>query len=199
MTNEEIWCPIKGYEGLYEVSDYGRVKSLKFGKERILKPRRDKDGYLFVTLYKNGDHKTCKVHRLVAQTFIPNPDNLPQVNHKDEDKENNSVQNLEWCDRKYNYNYGTRIQRISEKNSKPVLQYTKSGEFVKEWKSARDVQRNLGYFGTYISSCCLGKRKSAYGFIWKFKDSKDEIEDIISKMNISKQLKYKLKKQYVKL
>ena len=175
MAEEEIWCPIKGYEGIYEVSDQGRVRSLKFGKERILKPFRNKGGYLLVGLCKNGEQKKCKVHRLVAQTFIPNPDNLPEVNHKDEDKTNNFVHNLEWCDVKYNINYGTRIKRISEKMtngklSKPVLQYTKSGEFVKEWKSASDVQRNLGYFQNSISNCCNGKLKSAYGYIWKFKD-----------------------------
>ena len=170
VTMEEIWCPIKGYEGFYGVSDKGRVRSLKSGKERILKPGSDKDGYLQVGLYKNGEKKMCKVHRLVAQTFIPNPDNLPQVNHKDEDKENNSVHNLEWCSSKYNANFGTRTKKISIKISKPVLQYTKSGEFVREWKSTRAVERNLGYFHSYISNCCNGIHKSAYGYIWKFKD-----------------------------
>ena len=169
MTEDEIWCSIKGFEGLYEVSDKGRVKSIGYGKERILKPGRNKDGYLLVSLYKNIE-KICYVHRLVAQTFIPNPNNLPQVNHKDENKTNNSVQNLEWCDRKYNVNYGTRNQMVSMKLSKPILQFTKSGEFVKEWKSATDVQRNLGYSNQHISSCCKGKLKSAYNFIWKFKD-----------------------------
>ena len=167
---EEIWCPIKCYKGLYQVSDKGRVRSMKFRKERILKLSRDKNGYLKVGLCNNGEQKMYMVHRLVAQTFTPNPQNLTEVNHKDENKENNSVQNLEWCDRKYNCNYGTRIKKISEKCSKPVLQFTKDGEFVKEWKSTNDVQRNLGYFGTYISSCCNGKCKSAYNYIWKFKD-----------------------------
>ena len=167
---DEIWCPIKGYEGQYEVSDQGRVRSLKFGKERILKTGITPQGYLFVSICKNGEQKKCKVHRIVAQAFIPNPDNLPEVNHKDEDKTNNSVSNLEWCDRKYNQNYGTGIQRMAEKHSKPVLQYEKDGKFVKEWKSASDVQRNLGYFHNSISSCCTGRYKSAYGFIWKFKD-----------------------------
>ena len=167
---EEIWCTIKGYESLYEVSDQGRVRSLKFGKERILKPQRIKTGYLKVCLCKNGEIKQCLVHRLVAQAFIPNPQNLPEVNHKDENKTNNSVQNLEWCDRKYNQNYGNRTQRQADKKSKPVIQYTKSGEFVKEWKSATDVQRNLGYAYQHISHCCTGKCKSAYNFIWKFKD-----------------------------
>lgn len=170
MAEEEIWYPIKGYESLYEVSDQGRVRSLKFGKERILKPIRNTSGYLQVFLCKNGEKKTYRVHRLVAQTFIPNPHNLPEVNHKDENKENNSVHNLEWCTNKYNINYGTRTQRQAEKLSKPVLQYTKSGELVREWKSTIDVQRNLGYFQNHISSCCNGKLKSAYNFIWKFKD-----------------------------
>lgn len=167
---EEIWCPIKGFEGLYEVSDKGRVKSIGYGKERILKPRRNTRGYLRVNIYKNGEQKTYLVHRLVAKTFTPNPHNLPEVNHKDENKENNSVQNLEWCSEKYNSNFGSRNQRIADKKSKPVLQYTKSGEFVKEWKSAVDVQRNLKYSQGNISSCCNGKLKSAYGFIWKYKD-----------------------------
>ena len=166
---DEIWCRIKGYEGLYEVSNFGRVKSIGYGKERILKPLRNTRGYLQVNLWKNGEKKTYRVHRLVAQTFIPNPDNLQEVNHKDENKENNSVMNLEWCDRKSNCNYGTRNKRISEKCSKLVLQFTKDGEFVREWKSARDVQRNLGYYSKNISSCCTGRRKSANGFVWKFK------------------------------
>ena len=171
---EEIWCPIKGYESLYEVSDQGRVRSLKFGKERILKSGRDGDGYLLVGLHKNGV-KRCRVHRLVAKTFIPNPDNLPEVNHKDENKENNSVQNLEWCDRKSNCNYGTRNQRSAKSRmnnnlSKPILQFTKDGELVREWKSTRDIERNLGFNHGNISLYCNGKRKSAYGYIWKFKD-----------------------------
>ena len=163
---DEIWCPIKEYESLYEVSDKGRVKSLKFDKERILKPGKLQNGYLQVCLCKNGEKNNCMIHRLVAQAFIPNHQNLPEVNHKDEDKTNNSVLNLEWCDQKYNSNYGTRNQRIS----KPVLQYEKSGEFVKEWKSTRDVQRNLNYNQSNISRCCNGKIKSAYDFIWKYKD-----------------------------
>ena len=167
---EEIWRTIKGYENIYEVSDKGRVRSLKFGKERILKPQIATNGYLQVSLCKNGEMKRCLVHRLVSQTFIPNPDNLPEVNHKDENKENNSVHNLEWCSSKYNSNFGTRTQRQSEKLSNPVLQYTKSGEFVREWKSTRDVQRTIGYFHSNISNCCNGKCKSAYNFIWKFKD-----------------------------
>ena len=172
--NEEIWKDVSGYEGLYKVSDKGRVKSLKFGKVKILKPVRNKYGYLCVCLFKNRNRKKFMVHRLVAQVFLPNPQNLPQVNHKDEDKTNNSVQNLEFCDRKYNCNFGTRNQKISEKMtngklSKPVLQYTKYGEFVREYNSLSDIKRNLVYDKGYISKCCNGKLKSAYGFVWKYK------------------------------
>ena len=166
----EVWCPIKGYEGQYEVSDKGRVKSLKYGKERMLIQVRDSGGYLVVNLYKNSEKKMYYVHRLVSQAFIPNQNNLPEVNHKDENKTNNYVQNLEWCTDKYNTNYGTRNQRVSEKLSKPVLQYTESGAFVREWKSMQDVQRNLNYGQCNISRCCNGILKTAYGYIWKYKD-----------------------------
>ena len=172
--NNEVWKDILGYEGLYKISDKGRVKSIGYKKERILKPGRDKYGYLLVSLCKNHKIKYCHIHRLVALTFILNPNNLPQVNHKDEDKTNNRVENLEFCDRKYNCNYGTRIQRINEKNtngklSKPVIQYTKTGEFIKKWKSTKDVERNLGYACGHISNCCNGKYKSAYGYVWRYK------------------------------
>ena len=96
----EVWKDVFGYEGLYQVSNLGRVKSLKYGKERILKPLKDGGGYIFVHLCKNGERKMYKIHRLVAFTFLTNPQNLSDVNHKDEDKTNNSVQNLEFCDKK---------------------------------------------------------------------------------------------------
>ena len=113
---EEIWRPVVGYEGLYEVSNIGRVRSLdrfyyRLHKGKVLSPTKDRYGYLTVTLNCNGKSKTIKIHRLVAQAFLPNPDNLPQVNHKDEDKTNNNVDNLEWCTAKYNVNFGTRQER----------------------------------------------------------------------------------------
>ena len=121
----EEWRPIEGYEGLYEVSSYGRVRSLdkyvksgygsyRLRKGKILSPGIRPDGYLFVNLTYNGKHKTITVHRLVAQAFLPNPDNLSEVNHKDEDKSNNRVENLEWCDRKYNLNYGSRKDKVRD-------------------------------------------------------------------------------------
>lgn len=123
----EEWRSIEGYEGLYEVSNTGQVRSLdryvktcyeayKLHKGKILSPAKDKNGYLKVHLCYNGKHNIIRVHRLVAQAFLPNPDNLPEVNHKDEDKTNNNVDNLEWCDRKYNNNYGTKIERQKKTN-----------------------------------------------------------------------------------
>ena len=167
--NKEVWKDIKEYEGLYQVSNQGRVKSLKYGKERILKPERTHNGYLRVGLLKNRNRKMFMVHRLVGQAFLTNSHNLPQINHKDEDRTNNRVENLEWCDGKYNMNYGTRTQRVTEKLSKPVLQYTKDGEFIREWKSGVDIKSNLGYSRGNISQCCNGKLKWIYGFVWSYK------------------------------
>lgn len=124
---EEIWRPIEGYEGLYEVSNTGKVRSLdryvknghssyKLHKGKVLSPAKDKNGYLKVNLSCNGKNNIIRVHRLVAQAFIENFDNLPEINHKDEDKTNNNVTNLEWCDRKYNNNYGTKIERQKKTN-----------------------------------------------------------------------------------
>ena len=164
---EELWKDIDGYEGLYQVSNLGNVKSLNYnrtGKERILKPGNNGLGYLNVLLCKNGKTKTFKIHRLVANAFIPNPYNKPEVNHKDENKTNNCVDNLEWMTSKENNNYGTRNERIS----KLVLQFTKNGEFVKEWLSMHQIEIELGFANSHISECCNGKRKTAYGYIWKF-------------------------------
>ena len=161
---KEYWKPVVGYEGLYMVSNWGRVKSIKFGKERILKPVTNSSGYLLVGLYKNNIEKKYSVHRLVAEAFIPNPYNLPQVNHRDENKLNNNVDNLEWCTNEYNINYGTRTERYS----KPVLQYTLDGEFVGEWPSARECGRN-GFNQGSVSACCRGELKTHKGFIWRYK------------------------------
>lgn len=130
---KEIWKDIKGYESLYQVSNLGRVKSLarkvikknyvSFKKERILKQQTDRYGYKKVILQRNYQIKTFSIHRLVAEAFLENPYNLPQINHKDENKENNCVLNLEYCDSKYNNNYGTRNIRVSETMKKKKYQY----------------------------------------------------------------------------
>lgn len=170
----EVWKAIDGYNG-YFVSNKGRVKSTKQGKEHILKPGTLHCGYKFVILYKykyKGKQQT--VHRLVANAFIENKDNKPFVNHKDENKANNDATNLEWCDNEYNVNYGTRNQRTSitlqnrEDKSKAICQYDLNGNFIQEFPSAHEVQRKLGFFAQNIGKCCLGKRKTAYGYIWRF-------------------------------
>ena len=167
---DEIWRDIEGYEGLYQISNKGRVKSLKWGKERILKPGITGSGYLKVLLCKNRMIKHIKIHRLVANAFIPNPENKPQVNHKDENKFNNSVNNLEWSTAKENNNFGTRNERISRK----ILQYSKSGDFIREWTGAHEVERVLGIDNSHIIACCKGKLKSSGGFVWKYKEERTE-------------------------
>ena len=122
-NDKQVWKDIKNYEGLYEVSNYGNVRSLKFGKIRYLKPANNGNGYNDVILCKNGQKKHFKVHRLVANAFIENPNNYPQINHKDEDKTNNKVENLEWCDNQYNtrYSKARQVMGIGENGRKTIL------------------------------------------------------------------------------
>lgn len=121
-------------------------------------------GYLMVGL----NHKYYQVHRLVAECYLPNPDNLPQVNHKDENPTNNCVENLEWCTAKYNCNYGTRNERQAKAKSKPVEQYSLDGKLIKTWQSTHEIERVLGYDQAPICNCCNGKLKTAYKYIWKY-------------------------------
>ena len=165
-TNE-IWKDIPEYENLYKISSIGRVMSLNYlntGKEKILKPRKEGKGYLKVTLSKEGEKKDFKIHRLVAQSFLDNPDNLPQINHRNEDKKDNRVENLEYCDAKYNNNFGTHTQRMAKAKSISVI----CVETGKIYQSARDIQRQLVFNQSNISKCCMDKYKSAYGFHWQY-------------------------------
>lgn len=167
---EEVWKDIEGYEGLYQVSNLGNVKSLNYqgvSREKILKPFINSDGYKRVMLYKNKTIKRLSVHRLVAQAFIENPNNYSCVNHKDENNQNNVVSNLEWCTYKYNNNFGTRNARIVKALSKQVYQYSKDGELIAVWESTNEAGRN-GYNQGSVVSCCNGKLKTHKGYIWSY-------------------------------
>ena len=164
----EIWKDIKGYEGLYQVSNMGRIKSLKYNKEKILDYKPDNNGYIRVNLCKNGEKESFYVHRLVAENFLPNPNNLSEVNHKIDDFEHrsdNRVENLEWCTHDYNVNYGNRNKRISKKMkgsknhmAKKVKCITTNEIFntMKEAGEKYNIKNTCN-----ITQCCKGKRKSA--------------------------------------
>lgn len=156
---------VVGYEGLYAVTSCGKVWSYK--RKKFLKPSDNGNGYLFVVLSKDNKRKQYYVHRLVAEAYLPNIENLPQINHKDENKTNNCLQNLEWCDCKYNNNYGTHNEKVSNSLKIPILQYDLDGNFIREWSSANDVGREIQ---SNIVRCLKGRCKSAYGFIWKYKE-----------------------------
>lgn len=156
----EIWKDIKGYENLYQVSTYGNIKS--YYRNKILKPKIDKDGYCLINLYKNKICKTFKIHRLVAQHFINNPNGYKEINHINEIKSDNHLVNLEWCTHKYNNNYKNK----NATTSKPVNQYDLQGNFIRSYKSTLEAKRLTGV--NNISGCCLGKLKTSGGFIWRY-------------------------------
>ena len=183
----ENWKDIKGYEGFYQVSDLGRVKSLERDvfnsrgivyhlKEKILVPNLDRGGYTNVGLYKNGKRKFMLVHRLVALAFIPNPENKSQINHRDEVKTNNVVENLEWCSAQENANYGTRIQRCVQNRKSQKLGNAPSAKSVfcvelnKKFDSIRRAEEELGIDSSAIGKACKGKLKTAGKFHWKYVD-----------------------------
>lgn len=168
----EKWKDVCGYEGLYQVSSTGKVRSLArhttSGIE--MKQQTDKDGYKRVCLCKENRKKLCSVHRLVADAFVPNELGLPVVNHKDEIKSNNVADNLEWCTVKANTNYGHGIEKRSQKRKVSIDQYRTDGTFVARWTSRLAIENALGCHGGNITSCCKGKRKTAHGFVWKYAD-----------------------------
>lgn len=167
----EIWKPVVGYEGLYEVSNTGKVRSLNYlgkGIVKVLRPSNT-NGYLQVWLSKNGKRKICYVHRLVAETFLDNPNSLPVVNHRNEKKSDNRVENLEWCTQKYNVHYSDIWNNKGKTGYRPILQFTKSGEFVKEYPSLCEVERQTGIRRCNIYLCCRGRYKSSGGYVWRYK------------------------------
>lgn len=168
---KEIWKDIKGYEGLYQVSNLGRVKRTMFKncyvekkQEKILKLKSDKDGYKQTTLFKNGKRMYFRVHRLVANAFLPNPNNYPIINHKDQNTSNNNVLNLEWCTFVYNNNYKNRNEKIRKK----VNQYDLQGNFIKTWNSVRDAGIFAKVHPGNITRCCKCEIKSSGGYKWKY-------------------------------
>ena len=177
----EIWKDIKGFEGLYRVSNLGRVKSLErfrkgendslvSVKERILKPLINHRGYYGVQLYKQSVGKFYQVHRLVWEAFNGKiPEGL-QVNHINEIKTDNRLSNLNLMTCKENINYGTGIERRAKSKSKSVLQFTLDNILVKEYPSTHQIERETGFAQSNISKCCKGKRKTAYGYKWRYKE-----------------------------
>ena len=189
--SKETWKEIKGYEGLYQVSNLGRIKSLPkhignryFSKEKIMKPQLINGNRLQVRLSREGTVKNFRVHRLVAENFIKNPYNLPQVNHIDENPQNNNVNNLEWCDAKYNSNYGTRIKRISEKHKKRIISLDNSGK-IEYYDSTTEAQQKNNVSRSSIIKCCKQKQKTSLGLRWFYLE--DYIKILIDERDKIKQ------------
>lgn len=171
--SNELWRKVEGYPS-YSVSSKGRVCSnnlYSHKKPLIMTAHPDKDGHMKIRLCNKGKAQNFFVHRLVAIAFIENPDNLPIVNHKDENPANNCVENLEWCTAQENTVYKNMPQRRANPLKIPIIQKTLNGEFVRAWKSRSDIQNELGYSGGNITLVCQGKRKSAYGFSWEYQHS----------------------------
>ena len=178
----EVWKDIVGYEGRYQVSNLGNVKSLRYGgrsEARNLIPKCNNTGRLWVELIAKGKKKCMLIHRLVAMAFIPNPNNYPQINHIDENPKNNRVDNLEWCTCAYNNAYYRErhpskpkervpTSRYGRRLDKRVQQFTVDGNLVKEWPNSRTIALETGMSDWSISECCRGKRKTAYGYIWHY-------------------------------
>lgn len=186
---EEIWKDIDGFEGLYQISNFGNVKSLNYGKRgyaKIIVPKENCNGYLWVILCKNGKKENHLIHRLVGKAFVDNPSGFPIINHKDENAKNNFAENLEWCTPSYNVRYSIhlhpeRLKRfgatyrprkrkrgVPYKHKTSVVQYTKDGLEVDHFKSIAEVCSNNNWRTSSVLECCMGKRKSAYGYIWRF-------------------------------
>lgn len=164
LDNKEIWKDCKGYEGSYQVSSLGRIWSVK--SQKYLIPQVDRGYYKTSLIATNGKRKKELIHRLVALAFIPNPDKLPQVNHLDEDTSNNRVDNLEWCDAKYNSNYGTRTERSAAAHRKKVY----CEELEREFESITDAANELGLRQCLISQVCNGNQKTTGGYHFHFID-----------------------------
>ena len=189
--SKEIWKDIKDYEGLYQVSSLGRVKALErklynkgikkeiLQKERIMSNKKNNgNGYIVVSLTKNGISKNKYVHRLVAEAFLKNENNLPCINHKNEIKNDNNVNNLEWCTYKYNNNYNNKVEKISKKLinnkkiSKKIYQLDENGKIIKSYPSIKQASRELNVSTQALCDCLKGKQIHSAGYKWKYAEEK---------------------------
>ena len=170
---KEEWKDVKGYEGRYQISNYGNVASINYNHtntRKILKSTITTHGYYCVDLYANKKHHWTHVHRLVAKEFVknPNPDKYYVVNHKDENKKNNVWTNLEWCTMEHNTNWGTRNERASKALSRTVFQFDDDGVLINTWESFSKASKETGIAQSSITRCCQGKLKHAGKFVWKY-------------------------------
>ena len=159
--NKEIWKPIENYEN-YEISNFGKIRK----KDKILKQYKNCKGYLYSSLSKNNKRKSFRTHRLVAQAFISNPDNLPEINHKNEIKTDNRAENLEWCNHTYNINYGGGKEKASMSRYKKVIQYDLDHNFIKIWSSLKEVKKK--YKNIHLWEALNGRRNTANEYIWEY-------------------------------
>lgn len=175
---EEIWKDIKDYEGLYQISNLGNVKRVqhkRYDRNQTLKEKRIKvifpqnKSYPYFSLCKNGVAKNHHLHRVIATAFIDNPNNYPCINHIDGNKQNNCLDNLEWCSYSHNNKEACRL-KLNCGTAKTTLQFDKQGNLIKEWFSTRQAEKELNIANGKISACCIGKRNSAGGYIWKYKE-----------------------------
>lgn len=193
---EEIWKNIDP-KGIYKISNLGRVRTtIRRGcSVEFMKPSTNKDGYLIVYLRWDGKTRGFTIHRLVALAFIPNPNNYPEVNHKDEDKTNNCVDNLEWCTHLYNVHYGTGTERRADSSRRDINQYDKQGNFIKCWHGVRKTCNALGLNISNIVQCCAGNTKTYGGFIWLYADTPSLEENLRARVEW---LKSKYHSRYAK-
>lgn len=171
---DEIWKDIEGYGGTFQVSNLGRIKTFNYkntGCENILKPKKHNRGYLQIQLIKGNQNKTYMIHRLVAQAFVPNPSNLLYVNHRDEDKQNNAADNLEWCSSSYNTLYSMKLHPERKRKisvDRNINQCDLDGNVLRTWENARTIHVQTGMSDWSIAECCRGKRHTAYGYKWQY-------------------------------
>lgn len=188
--NKEIWKDIKDYNGLYQISNLGRVKSLGNSatrKEKIRKLKTDKKGYYIINLFKNGKTKNYRVHRLVAEAFIPNPENKPEIDHINTIRCDNRVENLRWVTPKENKNNPLTIDKMKTSQlgskhwkSKPIIQYSMNGDIVNIWESSMIIERTNGWANSHIWSACRDNNKTAYNHKWRYLNDQlaDWLEEI---------------------